>query len=163
MLEHESKALQPHQEPMETINLGTEEDKKEVKVGTTLEASIKERLIKLLHEYVDVFAWSYQDMPGLDTDIVVHKLPLQPDHPPVKQKLRRARPDMALKICDEVKRQFDAGFLAVAKYPQWVANIVPVPKKDGKIRMCVDYRDLNKASPKDDFCNTPIKIRELFN
>jgi hypothetical protein len=151
MLEHESKALHPHQEPVETINLGTEENKKEVKVGTTLKASIKERLIKLLHEYVDVFAWSYQDMPGLDTDIVVHKLPLQPDCPPVKQKLRRARPDMALKICDEVKRQFDAGFLAVAKYPQWVANIVPVPKKDGKVRMCVEYRDLNKASPKDDF------------
>jgi hypothetical protein len=36
MLDHESKALQPHQESMETINLGTEEEKKEVKVGTTL-------------------------------------------------------------------------------------------------------------------------------
>ncbi|GAU25046.1 hypothetical protein TSUD_155200 [Trifolium subterraneum] len=90
-------------------------------------------------------------MPGLDTDIVVHKLPLKPECPPVKQKLRRTRPDMALKIREEVKKQFDAGFLAVAKYPQWVANIVPVPKKDGKVRMCVDYWDLNRASPKDDF------------
>jgi hypothetical protein len=102
---------------VETINLGTEEEKKEVKIGTTLEASIKERLVKLLQEYVDVFAWSYQDMPGIDTDIVEHKLPLQPECPPVKQKLRRTRPDMALKIREEVKRQFDAGFLAVAKYP----------------------------------------------
>ena len=34
---------------------------------------------------------------------------------------------------------------------EWIANVVPVPKKDGKVRMCVDFRDLNKACPKDDF------------
>jgi hypothetical protein len=151
MLEKESKEIQPNQEPVEIINLGTEHDRKEVKIGSSLKGKEREKLVELLKEYTDVFAWSYLDMPGLDTKIVEHKLPLRPECPPVKQKLRRTRPDMSLKIREEVKRQFDAGFLAVAKYPQWVANIVPVPKKDGKVRMCVDYRDLNKASPKDDF------------
>ena len=58
---------------------------------------------------------------------------------------------MSEKIKAEVTKQFDAGFLAVTSYPQWVTNVVPVPKKDRKVRMCVDYRDLNRASPKDEF------------
>ena len=53
---------------------------------------------------------------------------------------------MLLKIKEEAKKQLDTGFLEVAKYPQWVANIVPVLKKDGKVQMCVDYWDLNRAS-----------------
>ena len=60
-------------------------------------------------------------------------------------------PEMSEKIKAEVMKQFDAWFLVVTSYPQWVANVVRVPKKDGKVRMCVGYRDFNKASPKDDF------------
>ena len=133
---------------MEIINLGTEEDKKEVKIGANLELSVRQRLTQMLHDYVEIFSWSYEDMPGLDTDIVVHHLPTKEDCPPVKQKVRRMRPEMSEKIKAEVMKQFDAGFLAVTSYPQWVANVVPVPKKDGKVRMCVDYRDLNRASPR---------------
>ncbi|KAE8691531.1 hypothetical protein F3Y22_tig00110890pilonHSYRG01710 [Hibiscus syriacus] len=80
------------------------------------ECNLPTKLLRM--EYRDVFAWPYQDMSGLDTDMGVHQLPIKPE---------------------------------LAKYPEWVANIVPVPKKDGKVRMCVDYRDLNKASPKDNF------------
>ncbi|KAG8492013.1 hypothetical protein CXB51_015340 [Gossypium anomalum] len=92
-----------------------------------------------------------EDMPGLSTDIVVHRLPIRQECKSFQQKLQRMRPDIILKIKDEVKKQFDARFLQEVKYSEWVANIVPVPKKDGKVRMCVDYRDLNKASPKDNF------------
>ena len=96
-------------------------------------------------------------MPGLSFDIVQHRLPLNPECSLVKQKLRRMKPEMSLKI-KEVKKQFGTGFLAVSRYPEWVANIVPVPKKDGNMRMCVDYRDINRASPKDNFPLTHIDI-----
>ena len=51
----------------------------------------------------------------------------------------------------EYQKQLSVGFLSVVEYPKWLANVVPVPKKDSKVRVCVDFRDLNKASPKDDF------------
>ncbi|RDX64805.1 hypothetical protein CR513_56588, partial [Mucuna pruriens] len=59
--------------------------------------------------------------------------------------------DVALKIKEEVEKQWNARFLVVVEYPQWVANIVPMPKKNGKVRICVGYRDLKRASPKDNF------------
>ncbi|XP_039022787.1 uncharacterized protein LOC120155295 [Hibiscus syriacus] len=151
LVEKEDKQILPHKEEVETVNLGTDEEIKEVKIGTTLTVQIKQELINLLQEFKDIFAWSYQDMPGLSTDIVIHKLPINPEYKPVQQKLRRMRPEMLLQIKEEVMKQINAGFLQASKYPEWVANIVPVPKKNGKVRMCVDYRDLNKASPKDSF------------
>ena len=114
--------------------------------------------MSLLRDYQDIFAWPYQDMPGLSSDIVQHRLPLNPECSPIKQKLRRMKPEMSLKIKEEVKKKFDADFLAIAQYPEWVANIVSVPKKDGKVQMCVDYRDLNRASPKDNFPLSHIDI-----
>lgn len=87
---------------MEVINLGLEEDRKEVKIRGLLVPRVKERMIELLKEYVDVFAWSYQDMPRLDKDIVEHRLPFKLECPPVKQKLRRTRLDMTINIKEEV-------------------------------------------------------------
>ncbi len=58
---------------------------------------------------------------------------------------------MALQVKDEIDKLHKAKFLRVVLYPQWVANIVPVMKKDGRVRVCIDFRDLNKACPKDSF------------
>ena len=74
----------PHQELTEAINLETEEERKKVKIGTTLSPATRKELINLLQDYSDVFAWSYQDLLSLDTDIVVHHLPLREECAPVK-------------------------------------------------------------------------------
>ena len=71
----------------------------------------------MLHDYVEVFGWSYEDMQGLDTHIVVHRLPTKEECPPVKQKFRRMRTDMSEKVKAEVMKQFDPRFLAVTYYP----------------------------------------------
>ncbi|KAI5416761.1 hypothetical protein KIW84_041688 [Lathyrus oleraceus] len=64
LLEHEEKIIQPHLENLEIVNLGSEDCIREVKIWELLEESVKKGLIELLREYVDVFAWSYEDMPG---------------------------------------------------------------------------------------------------
>ena len=85
LIAQEECEMKPHQEETELVKLETGEGKKEVKVGTNMTAPIRQGLINLLEEYLDIFAWSYQDMPGLDSDIVQHKLPLNPGSSPVKQ------------------------------------------------------------------------------
>lgn len=92
-------------------------------------------------------------MLGLDPNIMVYKLAPKPSYNPTKQKLRRMKLNFSkkIKIKEEIKKQLDVTFLEVTNYPKCLANMVVMPKKDGRVRMYVDYRDFNKARPKDDF------------
>ena len=58
---------------------------------------------------------------------------MYPEARSVKQKLRRLRPEWAEKIREEIAKQIQGNFLEVVDYPQWLANIVIVPKKDEKV------------------------------
>jgi len=62
-------------------------------------------------------------------------------------------------IQSEVKKLIDFSFIREEQHPDWVANIVPVTKKNGKIRVCIDFRNLNKACPKDEF---PLPITDVM-
>jgi len=59
---------------LETINVSTGQDERELKIETLITASERENLISLLRKYVDVFVWSYANMIGLDTSIIVYKV-----------------------------------------------------------------------------------------
>ena len=68
-----------------------------------------------------------------------------------RQKVRRFHPDRQLVIQTEVDNLLHNGFIRAFKYPNWLANVVVVPKKGNKWRVCVDYTNLNDACPKDSF------------
>nr|AAL77160.1 Putative polyprotein [Oryza sativa Japonica Group]AAP53498.1 retrotransposon protein, putative, unclassified [Oryza sativa Japonica Group] len=109
------------------------------------------KLIDLLKEYRDCFAWEYYEMPGLSRSIVEHRLPIKPWVRPHQQPPKRCKADMLEPVKAEIKRLYDAGFIRPCRYAEWVSSIVPVIKKNGKIRVCIDFRDLNKAIPKDEY------------
>ena len=85
--------LEPIKEETQSINLGTDDEPKMIQVGNTLTTSKKDALVALLTEFKEVFAWSYEDMPGIDIDIRQHCIPTDPTIMPVKQKLRRKKPE----------------------------------------------------------------------
>ena len=64
LLTMEEKLILPHQEVTELVNLGIGNKKKEVKIDSSLDSLAKKEIVDLLKEYANIFAWSYQDMPG---------------------------------------------------------------------------------------------------
>ncbi len=64
-----------------------------------------------------------------------------------------------LKIKEEIENLLKAGFIRPARYVEWLVNIVPVKKKNEKLRICIDFRNLNLATPKDEY---PMPIADML-
>jgi hypothetical protein len=80
-------------------------------------------------------------MLGLDRSIVEHRLPIKPDFRPYKQPPRKIYKDEVLDdVKKEVERLIEANFIRPCKYVEWISNIVTVYKKNGKMRVCIDFR-----------------------
>uniref|UniRef100_A0A2N9J4N8 Uncharacterized protein n=1 Tax=Fagus sylvatica TaxID=28930 RepID=A0A2N9J4N8_FAGSY len=144
---------------LKELNLGTVDEPRPIFISALLTPAEEKEYLELLTEYKDVFAWTYKEMPGLDPRVAVHRLAIKQEARPVKQAQRRFRPELLPQIEAEVNKLEQAGFIRKVQFPKWIANIVPVRKKNGQIRVCVDFRDLNRACPKDDF---PLPNTELM-
>jgi hypothetical protein len=151
----ESTTAEPNltsKEELEVINLSDDPDiTKPVSISKSLSAIERKCLIDLLCEYKDVFAWDYHEMQGIDPGLVAHSLNVEPGTRPVVQPMRTFHTEVEAQITQEVKKLLVAGFIKPIQHPRWLSNIVSVKKKNGQIRCCVDFRNLNKACPKDEF------------
>ena len=90
-------------------------------------------------------------MKGIHPSIVSHRLNVLPTARPVRQRIRCFHPNRQKIIRDEIDKLLEAGFIREVEYLDWLANVVVVPKKEVKWRVCVDYTNLNNACPKDSF------------
>ncbi|XP_075670211.1 uncharacterized protein LOC142639974 [Castanea sativa] len=90
-------------------------------------------------------------MLGLDPELVVHMLNVDLEAKPVAQPARVFHTDIEEQIIKEVKKLLAVGFIRPIQHPRWLSNIVQVKKKNGQIRCCIDFRNLNRVCPKDEF------------
>jgi hypothetical protein len=140
----------PHSK-MTTVQIDDVDPTKLVSLGGDMGEGELESILEVLKKNIDIFAWSPDEVGGVPANLIMHHLAVKPDIKPRKQKLRKMSADRQEAAKAEVQKLLRAGVIQEIDHPEWLANPVLVRKSNGKWRMCVDFTDLNKACPKDDF------------
>jgi hypothetical protein len=155
------KEEKPKRKVGETIslNIGTPECPKNVKIGAQCSDEEKLKFTELLHEFQDVFAWSYEDIHGFDHALIQHAIPIKEGIKQVRKKQRPINPALKATIRKELEKLLKDGIIFLVKYSEWVYNLVLVQKATGQIRLCVDFIALNRASIKYHF---PLPNMEMI-
>ena len=119
-------------DPLEKVTL--DEPEKFTYIGSLMSNEEREQLRLMLLNNVNVFAWSHSDMIEINPTVASHMLNIIPKAKLVRQKVRSFHQDCHQIIQTKVDNLLRAGFIKEVKYPEWLANVVVVPKKCGKWR-----------------------------
>jgi len=141
----------------ELVNLGTNAKPQNINIGLGLAPEEKLAYIRLLRQYKNVFAWNYDELKTYDTSIIQHTIPMIDNEKPVQQKLRKIHPNLENQIKAELNKLLKAKIIFPIRHSKWVSNMVLVRKKNRDIRICIDFRNLNKACQKDNFPLPPME------
>jgi len=132
-------------------NLGDEKCPKTINLSTQLTAERRNEYGSPMREFSDIFSWEYSDLKTYDTPVIEHKIPLKKESTPFKKKLRSISPLLLPIMEKEIKKILNAQIIIPLRYSEWVVNFVHVRKKNGEMRLCVDFRILNKCSKKENY------------
>lgn len=127
----------------EKVNIGDENNPKIVNLGKCCTPKERHLFIKLLQKFLDVFASSYEDLKDFRNGQFQHHIPLKLEVAPFKQKLRNYNPKVTDAIFKEIDKILQVRIIYPIHHSTWVTNIIPVPKKNGEIRIYVDFQNLN--------------------
>ncbi len=104
----------------------------------------------LLQDYKELFAWSYKELKGFQGKFV-SQIELMVNARPIKQQQDKMNPNYVLKVKEDLDKLLDVGFIYPIEIIQSLSPLVIVPKKNDKLKICVNYRKLNAQTKKDSF------------
>nr|GEW24951.1 hypothetical protein [Tanacetum cinerariifolium] len=122
-----------------------------IMIGSTLTERGRNKLCDLLQHNLDIFTWKPADMTGVLRHIAKHCLNVWKGCSPVRQKKRGQAADRNQAVQEEVRKLMEAGIMKEVQYHDWLSNPAMVKKHYDSWRMCVDFKDLNKACPKEGY------------
>jgi len=120
-------------------------------INKNLEKLQQEELIKTLQKHSATFAWEYTDMKGINPKTCIHHIYIEENCRPIRQLQRRMNPNLRDIVKEELQKILNVNLIYPIADSQWVSPLVIMPKKNDKWRVCIDYRELNKATLKDHF------------
>ena len=98
-------------EVLEDIPLEEGNPKKFTRIGTSMKEKTKQDLVQFLRKSIDVFAWSHEDMLGIDLSVNTHRLNVHPSSKPVRQKKRVFAPKRDNAIKEEIQKLTTTQFI----------------------------------------------------
>ena len=106
------------EEELEEVDLGSDsQEPRLISISASLTETEKSELTLLLKEFKDVFAWDYNEMPGLDPRLVAHTLNVDPEAKPMAQPARIFHTEIEWQIVKEVQKLLAAGFIKPIQHP----------------------------------------------
>jgi hypothetical protein len=131
--------MKDQEKEITNCNIGATENPNIIKLSKALATEQRDIYVNLIKTFADNFSWLYKDLNTFDTNIIQHKIPLKAGSKPFRQKIRKFNPMLMSIIEREMKQMLDARIIVPLRYSNWVANLVPMRKKNGEIRLCVDF------------------------
>ncbi|XP_074305107.1 uncharacterized protein LOC141640045 [Silene latifolia] len=128
----EREYIVPPKEELDEVVLDPQFPARTILVEADCADNIREKIIEFLRTNMDCFAWSHSNMIGIDPSVITHRLNIDPGFPPVQQKRRKFAPERNEVINQEVDNLRAAGKIREVNYPEWLSNVVVVPKKNNK-------------------------------
>ena len=103
-----------------------------LKLGKNLFDELRETISAFLKQNLDMFSWMHSNMEGIDPEIMCHRLNIDPDRKPIRQKWCAMDSEHYQALKDEVDKLLTNDFIKELFYPSWLANPVLVKKHNGK-------------------------------